>query len=139
MGKSLLNFTVACPKYTGVVKQTKTGKISTVNTVISLNNVNKWYRYKLKKIVEEYKENLTNWFIPKSKLKLTSAFIEINLYRENKRKFDADNLGYIVKWTIDTIKEQGWLKDDDQVTILLTPSIYKEDIVETSIEVSLYE
>lgn len=124
--KSLLNFNIACPKYR---KQ-----------VISLNNVGKWLRFHQSKIKNEYKQNLKDFCItPPPAIKYKKLFITFRIYRNNKRILDSDAIGFIVKWTIDAIKEVGWLVDDDQITYIVFPSILNKDLVESEINVSVFE
>jgi len=66
-------------------------------------------------------------------------FICFSIYRHNRRIFDSDALGFIVKWTIDAIKESGWLVDDNQVTYIVHPSVLNLDLIETEIKVEVYE
>ena len=83
----IFEFHVACPKYK--------------EKIISLNksDVSKWLKWKETEIKNTYKDTLKDWHIPtpQEEQKLDRAFIAFHLYRHNKRKFDADNLGYIIK------------------------------------------
>jgi len=125
MNKKLLDFSIACPKYR--------------KKVISLNNIPLWYRYQQSKIKNEYKQNLKDFCITTPDKKLTKMFICFSIYRHNRRIFDSDALGFIVKWTIDAIKESGWLVDDNQVTYIVHPSVLNLDLIETEIKVEVYE
>jgi hypothetical protein len=123
--KLLFEFTTACPKYK--------------NKVISLNNVGEWIRYSSSKIKNEYKDILKEWNIPTATKQYEKLHFEFHLYRHNKRILDSDALGFIVKWTIDAVKESEWLIDDNQVSYLVEPAILNRDLVETEILVKVYE
>ena len=122
----IFEFSVACPTYKSDV-------------VISLNNINKWFRYKVSSISNEYKDMLTEWHIPAPNKKLKKVYIVFELYRHNKRILDSDNLGFIIKWTIDAIKNSGWLIDDDQVLYTVIPSTLNIDLKETEIKITMFE
>lgn len=124
--------------------------------VISLNNINKWYRFQSSKIKNEYKELLKDWYIPTPDNTYEALYIEFHLYRHNKRTLDSDNLGFIIKWTIDAIKEinwkidttgkkpktiknPGWMIDDDNITYLVKPAILNTDLEETEIKVRVFK
>jgi len=121
----LFSFNTPCPTYS--------------NKVVSLNNVGKWLRYHKSKISNTYKDNLKDLFIPEASVKLKSAWIVFKLYRHNKRVLDSDNLGFIIKWTIDAIKEQGWLIDDNQITYTVFPSVLDKELEETQVSVEFFE
>jgi hypothetical protein len=116
------------------------------NQVISLNNIPKWYRFHQSKIKNEYKDMLKEWYIPTPKKEYTSLYIEFHLFRHNKRVLDSDNLGFIIKWTLDSIKETEniekkikWLTDDDQIQYMVVPAILNRDLKDTSITVKVFE
>jgi len=130
--KQLFEFKVPCPKYQ--------------QTVISLNNVSKWHRFHQSKIKNTYKDNLKDWYIPTPEKEYKSMYIEFHLMRHNKRVLDSDNLGFIIKWTLDAIKETrneekdiNWLEDDDQITYLVKPAILDKELLETEIIVKVFE
>jgi len=120
----LFYFNTACPKYK--------------EQVISLNNVAKWHRFHSSKIKNEYKNNLKDFYIPEAINKYKSLEIHFQLYRHNKRTLDSDNLGFIIKWTIDAIKELNWVEDDDEITYKVNPAILNRDLLETEIEVKVF-
>jgi len=119
--KTLFEFQVAGPKYK--------------NQVISLNNVAKWLRFQGSIIKNIYKDSLKTWHIPNAADKKEKLFIEFHLYRHNKRTLDSDNLGFIIKWTIDAIKESNWLIDDDKITYIVYPAILDRNLEDTEIKV----
>jgi Holliday junction resolvase RusA-like endonuclease len=122
--KLLFEFQVAAPKFK--------------NQVISLNNVGKWHRFNSSSIKNLYKDNIKVWNIPEPEDKLESVYIEFHLFRHNKRTLDSDNLGFIIKWTIDAIKEKEWLIDDDKVTYIVFPAILDRELIDTEIKVKVY-
>jgi len=124
--KNLFKFSVACPKHNK-------------EQVVSLNNINKWLRFKKSTISNEYKNLLNDWHIPTPNKKLKKAFIVFELYRHNKRILDSDNLGIIIKWTIDAIKNSGWLVDDDQIFYTVVPSTLDLSLKETEITLIMFE
>jgi len=125
MKNKLFEFQVAAPKYR--------------NQVISLNNIGKWHRYQSSTIKNLYKDNLKSWNIPEATIKYKSLYIVFHLYRHNKRTLDSDNLGFIIKWTIDAIKESGWLIDDNIITYKVVPAILDRNLLDTEIKVVVYE
>jgi Holliday junction resolvase RusA-like endonuclease len=125
MSKKFFEFNIAAPKYK--------------NQVVSLNNINKWLRWSKSKISNDYKNMLNDFYIPEPTEQLRSSWIRFDLYRHNGKVLDSDNLGIIVKWTIDAIKQKGWLEDDNQVTYSIFPSIMDRNLVETEIKVSMFD
>jgi len=126
-----------CPKWIGTKKAKKDGKTirRKVEEIISLNNINDWYRFNSSRIKNEYKNLLKEWYIPKATKKHKSLFIEFHLFRHNKKTLDSDNLGFIIKWTIDAIKESNWMEDDDQITYIVFPAILNRELKDTEIKV----
>jgi len=124
--------------------------------VVTLNNVGKWYRFQGSKIKNEYKEMLKEWHIPKPKATFDYLLIEFHISRHVKRTLDSDNIGFIVKWTIDAIKEinwewdytgskpkiiakhPGWMVDDDNVEYNVKPSILDKTLLETEFTVKVF-
>jgi hypothetical protein len=117
--------------------------------------VSKWLRFHSSKIKNEYKNNLKEWYIPTPEKTFDKLLIEFHLYRHNKRTLDTDNLGFIIKWTIDAIKEinwseewvgnkvnitkkEGWMKDDDNVEYNVKPAILDKKLLETVITVKVF-
>jgi len=123
---NLFTTSVPCPKYKSDI-------------VVSLNNVGKWHRYLKSKIMNHYKDTLKQWHIPDTTISLDKAYITFELIRHNKRVLDTDNLGFIIKWTIDSIKEVGWLKDDDQITYTAIPAVLDREKSETEVIITLYK
>jgi len=130
--KQLFQFNTPCPKYK--------------EWVISLNNISKWHRFHQSKIKNQYKENLQSWYIPTPEKEYKSMYVEFHLMRHNKRVLDSDNLGFIIKWTLDAIKETEnkelgikWLKDDDQITYKVVPAKLDKTLLETEIIVKVFE
>ena len=127
----LFDFTAPAPKYK--------------NQVISLNNVSKWLRFHGSKIKNEYKDTLKEWYIPSPTKEHEALYIEFHLHRHNKRVLDSDALGFIIKYTIDAIKDtendEGikWLKDDDQITYLVVPATLNRELLETEIQVKVFD
>lgn len=127
----IFEFTTQCPKWK--------------NQVISLNNVGKWLRFQGSKIKNEYKEMLKEWHIPTPDFEHSSLYIEFHLTRHNGRVLDSDGLGFIIKYTIDAIKETAnddglrWMTDDDQITYLVKPAVLDRDLLETEITVKVFD
>jgi len=126
MIKPLITFSTAVPKYGG--------------QVVSLNNAKKWLKFSETPIKNEYKISLKQFYIPERKIEpLSKAFIIFRIFRKDKRMLDSDSLGYIIKWTIDAIKEENWFIDDDQITYIVFPSVVDKSLIETELTVSVYE
>ena len=124
--KQVLSFTVAYPKV-GIGKSK--------NQLVTMNNAAVWLRYYKSKISAKYKGLLGDWFIPECTTKPhRSGVLECRIYRPTKQRLDADSASYIVKWTADFAVEQGWFKDDDQLTFILKPVIVEKNRAETEIE-----
>jgi hypothetical protein len=129
--EKLFEFNVPCPKYK--------------EQVVSLNNFSKWYRFKGSTIKNTYIELLHEWCIPEPEETLDEILVEYHLYRHNKRVLDADNLGFIIKWTNDAIKNKKnelknltFLTDDDQVHYYVKPAVLNRELLETEIKVKVY-
>lgn len=109
------------------------------NQLISLNNITVWYRYGKTAIKNDYKKYLKDWIIPQwTGTKAKRAKIVVTILRHTKRKFDSDNAIFGTKWFIDSLVESGWLEDDDQMIIVLNPSVYIEGIANTMLNFKLY-
>lgn len=139
--KLLFEFNVECPKYQ--------------NQVISLNNIEKWYRFHKSKIKNQYKQNLKDFYIPTPDKTYEGIVIDFKLYRHNGKTLDSDNMGFIIKWTIDAIKEinwetqiingkektvknPGWIIDDDNVEYSVTPAVLDRSLLETEVNIKVY-
>lgn len=110
------------------------------NQLISLNNVSKWQRYSAKKVKDEYKQMLKDFYLVENENDAYKTLtVKFEIIRHNNRKFDADNGAYSYKWIIDTLVELGWLLDDDQVRYEVEPSIVNSSLKDTSVRVSIYE
>lgn len=125
----LVEFNIPLPKGKGKFK----------NQVASLNSVARWHWKSVADIKSDYKHLIKDWYINTSEEPLSSMSIVFEINRHNNRILDSDNLGFIIKWTIDAIKESGWLVDDDQITYLVLPSKLNIDLIETSIKVTCYK
>lgn len=121
---AVLQFVVPVPKYK--------------NQLASLNVVPKLHWAALSKIKNDYKQTLKSWFIDDASTSHSSMHIEFTLNRHNDRVLDSDNLGYVIKWTIDAIKEVGWLIDDDNITYSVTRSLVNKELKETSLGVRCF-
>lgn len=139
--KPLFEFTASAPKWK--------------EQVISLNNIDKWHRFHKSKLKNEFKNMLQEWHIPKPDAMYESLYIEFHLFRHNGRTLDSDNLGIIIKWTIDAIKEinwewdysgkkpkpikhPGWMKDDDKIEYNVKPAVLNRELLETEITVKVF-
>lgn len=127
--KIILETTIPVPKI-------GTGKAK--NQLVLMNNASIWMRYYQTKIKKAFKDNLKEWHLPESELSLASGTVEFQLYRPTKRRLDADSIAFIGKWFVDTLVEQGYFKDDDQVTFIYKPVIVEKDRVETEIKIKVY-
>lgn len=129
-GEQIANFTIPLPKGRGKNK----------NKIASLNELPKWHWKVISDVQKQYKQIIKDWYISSYESDpLPSMTILFKLHRHNDRVLDSDNLGFIIKWTIDAIKESGWLIDDDQITYIVEPSRVNRDLIETSIEVLCYK
>lgn len=127
--RKLFDFTIPLPK----------GKGGKKNAIASINEVAKWHWNMVSKVKTEYKDLIKQWYLEEnSGNKYRTMLIVFKLKRHNRRILDSDNLGFIIKWTIDAIKEQQWLTDDDQVYYLVEPAVLNTDLIESSIEVECY-
>lgn len=125
----LISFNIPLPKGRGKNK----------NKIASLNEIPKWHWSSVAKVKQEYKSIISDWYIGSYDGEpLSSMTIVFKIKRHNKKILDSDNIGFIIKWTIDAIKESGWLTDDDQITYLVEPSVLDRDLIESLIEVSCY-
>lgn len=127
--KIILETTIPVPKI-------GTGKSK--NQLVLMNNASIWMRYYQTKIKKAFKDNLKDWHLPKSELSLDSGTVEFRLYRPTKRRLDADSIAFIGKWFVDTLVEQGYFKDDDQITFMYKPVIVEKDRVETEVKIKIY-
>jgi len=127
--EELIKVSIPLPKGSGKNK----------NKIASLNEIIKWHWSAINKVKFEYKSNLKDWYIPKNqKEPQANMTIEFQLRRHNNRVLDSDNIGIIIKWTIDTIKEQNWLIDDNQVTYTVIPSVLDNTVLDTTIDITAY-
>lgn len=118
-------------------KSKTTGKVT--EQLCTLNNFSRWGRFGKAKIKEEYKQMLQDFFIPEPGGEaLDSMIIEFSILRHNKRKIDVDNLIYNQKFILDLLQDMNWLVDDDQVTIIVVPSVYVNGLSETQFRVKAY-
>lgn len=129
-GELITSFNIPLPKGRGKNK----------NKIASLNELPKWHWNDVSKVKKQYKDVISDWYIgdPNGE-PLESMAIVFKLKRHNGRILDSDNIGFIIKWTIDAIKESGWLVDDDQITYLVEPSVLDRELIESTIEVACYK
>ena len=128
----IFEFTFAPPKI-GV------GKAK--NQYATTNNIPHWVRFHKTKIKNTFKSMLCSWYIPSAEQVFNKATVTFQVLRDSKRKIDADAFSSSAyKWTIDTLVQQGYLKDDDKVRIILEPAILNASDNETQIhcKVELY-
>ena len=108
--------------------------------IATLNTTSKWFRYGQKKIKDEYKTILRDFYIPEPpEIPYKSLNITYEILRHNKRKLDGDNLTWAYKWLVDVLTDMKWMVDDDQVYYSVVPSIYTEGLVETQLRVTVRE
>jgi len=112
--------------------------------LVSNNNLSKWWKQSKTKIMNKFKHDMKEWYIPQSKDNpYRWAEIHFTILRTNNRKIDSDALGSSTyKWTIDLLVEQGYLTDDDQCRVVLNPTkLNCDETVETSVrmQVNFYE
>lgn len=130
MEEPILQFSVPLPKGRGKNK----------NKIASLNEIPKWHWKTVSDVKNGFKDLLKEWYIGSTDLEpLPKMTIVFKLYRHNNRMLDSDNLGFIIKWTIDSIKESNWLIDDDQICYTVEPSVLNKELIETSMQVSCYK
>lgn len=116
----------------------KIGAGKSKNQLVLMNNASVWMRYYQAKIKKTMKDDLKAWLVPTSDLMLDSGTVEFRLYRPTRKRLDADSIAFIGKWFVDLLVEQGYFKDDDQVTFIYKPVIVEKDRVETEIYVKIY-
>lgn len=93
------------------------------NSYATNNTIPSWYRYYKAKIKLRFKIMLCEWYLPESDRNADSAEITFTILRNTKRGMDPDAFGISAnKWAIDTLVEQGYLRDDDKVRIILEPT-----------------
>jgi hypothetical protein len=120
----------------------KVGSGKSKNQYCTNNNIPVWYRFLKTKIKNEFKESIKQWYVPVAENTFRRATVTFQIKRDSGRKIDSDAFGVSAyKWFIDSLTEQGWLKDDDCVRIILEPAILNCDANETQIhvKVELYE
>jgi Holliday junction resolvase RusA-like endonuclease len=125
----LFSFEVALPKGKGKYK----------SSIASMNKVATWHWSTTLSVKKEFKKLLLDWYIPEASVKLASGTLVFELFRHNKKIIDSDNIGFIVKWTIDAIKESGWLIDDNQIKYVVVPSVVKKELKETTMSVTFFK
>jgi len=116
----------------------KIGAGKAKDQLVLMNNAPVWMRYYQTKIKKQFKDHLREWHVPESQLALDEGTVEFRLYRPTKRRLDADSIAFIGKWTVDFLVEQGYFKDDDQVTFVYKPVVVEKERVETEVKVSVY-
>ncbi len=108
--------------------------------VCSTNNISRWFRHSKTKIMNQFKQDMREWFIPEWKDNpYRSAEIHFTILRTNNRKMDPDSLGpSTYKWSIDLLTEQGMIIDDDQCTVVLHPTkLNCPGTIETSVRMQV--
>ena len=105
----------------------------------TLNNMSRWYRFSKTKIKAEFKAMINEWYIPRNTGNpYKSAYVKYTILRKDGRKIDSDNLTIIYKWLQDLLVENDYLVDDDQVMVLLNPTVLNVNgNVETSVQVNI--
>lgn len=115
------------------------GRGKNKNKIATLNEVPKWHWSSVSKVKNDYKDLIKDWYLEDwNKEPLGSMTVVFSIERHNKRILDSDNIGFIIKWVLDAIKETGTLVDDDQITYTVNPSIVVEGLVESQIKVECY-
>ena len=110
------------------------------NVICTTNNISKWFRYGKPKISKTFKDILKELYIPVyDKEPHSSALIVFQILRDSKRKMDPDSLSSSsYKWAIDTLVELGYIKDDDNIDILLRQTQYgNTESIETEISMKV--
>lgn len=112
--------------------------------VASTNNLSKWWTFSKTKIMNSFKSEMKNWFIPEFEDNpYRWAEINFTILRTNNRKMDPDSLGpSTYKWTIDLLTEQGYIVDDDRCRVILHPTeLNCKGTIETSVrmQIKLFE
>ncbi len=112
--------------------------------VCSTNNISRWWRHSKTKIMNQFKQDMREWFIPEwQDNPYRYAEIHFTILRTNNRKMDPDSLGpSTYKWTIDLLTELNYIIDDDQCMVVLHPTELNCDgTIETSVrmQIKLFE
>ncbi len=125
----LIEFEVPLPKGIGKNK----------NKIASMNEVPKWHWSSTSKVKDRFKVMVKEWFLscPSANEVYNYAYVKYELLRHNKRVIDADNIGFIVKWTNDCIKELGWIYDDDMLSYSVERARLIPSLNETSVKVTI--
>jgi len=108
--------------------------------IASTNNLSKWWKQSKTRIKESFKNTLKEWYLPEWDDNVyRKAEVHFTILRTNQRKMDADSLGASTfKWSIDCLTEQGYIVDDDQVKVVLNPTLLsQEGNVETSVRMQV--
>jgi len=116
----------------------KIGGRKHTNVIATANNISLWARYSKKKIKDTLKDHLIKWMVNNNEDDpYTYATVTFTPLRNNARSIDADAMAVSTyKWIIDTFVEQGYLNDDNKVTVVMKPCIVcVEDINETMVQV----
>ncbi len=106
------------------------------DVVTTVNNQSLWWRHTKTKIMQSFKSNMKEWYIPISEIgQYRWAEIHFTILRTNGRKIDSDALSSSTyKWTIDLLVERKFLSDDDQCRIVLNPTkLHCKGTIETSV------
>ena len=108
--------------------------------ICSTNNLSRWWKQSKTRIMNQFKNNMKEWFIPESDDNpYRWAEIHFTILRTNGRKMDPDSLGSSTyKWTIDLLTEQGYLLDDDKCRVVLEPTqLHCKSNIETSVRMQV--
>jgi len=127
---------VPLAKFTRISKITK----KPTEQLCTLNNYSRWSKYGLKELKNQYKNLLREFFIPEPEFEpLNNIILDYQILRHNKRKVDVDNVIINQKWISDLLQDMNWISDDDQVTLVLRPSIFHKGISETQFKLKAHK
>jgi len=107
--------------------------------MLTLNSYKTIHWSALSKIKNELKQMLINWYIDKSKETKQSLTIVTQIIRHNKRKADAINSAFAVKWMEDVLTDLKYVEDDDKNAIIMLPTIFNKNTKETMLHIWIFD
>ncbi len=116
-------------------KSKKTGKYSEV--IATLNNISEWYRYKKTDIKNNYQSMLKEYYIPEPETTYDYLTLQYRIIRHTRQRLDQDNAIFAIKFILDVLETEGYIKDDKNISIQSFETIHDLDSPETMIEIRL--
>jgi len=134
--KLIFESVIPIPKFKS--KSKKTGKIT--EQLCTLNNYQRWIRWNKTEIKNQYKQLLSDFFIPEPESEpRDKILLHYQVLRHNKRRIDSMNvIAFSDKWCLDLMVDIGHLIDDDKCTHIIEPAIYCDGLNETMLKLKVY-